>query len=115
VHDGVGLDSFSEEAVRDERVCALAAKVRYEVDPANPYPDVFTGHIRASLKDGRVVEEAQSYFRGGAQEPLTRDEIEQKFVRNAIQGAWAEARSLKALAHIKTLFNGPIELTGLRG
>src|SRR3974390_1569348 len=45
VHDGVGLDSFTEEAVRDERVRALAAKVRYEIDPNNPYPDIFTGHI----------------------------------------------------------------------
>jgi 2-methylcitrate dehydratase PrpD len=115
VHDGVGLDSFTEEAVRDERVRALAAKVRYEIDPNNPYPNVFTGHIRARLKDGRIVEERQPHFRGGAQEPLTREEIEQKFVRNAMHGGWDEARSVKALALLKTFFNGPVDLTALRG
>ena len=31
----------------------------------------FTGHIRATLNDGRVIEERQPHFRGGAQEPLT--------------------------------------------
>ena len=115
VHDGVGLDSFTEEAVRDERVRALAAKVRYEIDPNNPYPDIFTGHIRATLNDGRVVEERQPHFRGGAQEPLTREEIEQKFVRNAMHGGWDEARSVKALALLKAFFNKPVDLTALRG
>ena len=114
VHDGVGLDSFTEEAVRDERARALAAKVRYEIDPNNPYPDIFTGHIRATLNDGRVVEERQPHFRGGAQEPLTREEIEQKFVRNAMHGGWDEARSVKALALLKALFNKPVDLTALR-
>jgi 2-methylcitrate dehydratase PrpD len=115
VHDGVGLDSFTEEAVRDGRVHTLAAKVRYEIDPNNPYPDIFTGHIRATLNDGRVVEERQPHFRGGAQEPLTREEIEQKFVRNAMHGGWDEARSVKALALLKTFFNKPVDLTALRG
>jgi 2-methylcitrate dehydratase PrpD len=115
VHDGVGLDSFTEEAVRDERVRALAAKVRYEIDPNNPYPDIFTGHIRATLNDGRVIEERQPHFRGGAQEPLTREEIEQKFVRNAMHGGWDEARSVKALALLKAFFNKPVDLTALRG
>ena len=115
VHDGVGLDSFTEEAVRDERVRALAAKVRYEIDPNNPYPDIFTGHIRATLNDGRVVEERQPHFRGGAQEPLTREEIEQKFVRNAMHGGWDEARSVKALALLKAFFNKPVDLSAWRG
>ena len=33
---------------RPIRPCARsAAKVRYEIDPANPYPNAYTGHIRA--------------------------------------------------------------------
>src|SRR5207237_1171051 len=39
-----GLDAFSEERVRDPRLRSLTAKVRYEIDPDNPYPDEFTGH-----------------------------------------------------------------------
>ncbi len=115
VHDGVGLDSFTEEAVHDERVRALAGKVRYVVDPNNPYPNVFTGHIRATLKSGRVIEERQPHFRGGAQEPLTRAEIEQKFVRNAMHGGWDEARSNRALKQFAGFFDGKLDMTAFRG
>ncbi len=62
VRGGVGLDAFTEVAVRDKDVLALAAKVRYVIDPNNPYPNNFTGHIRAVLNDGRVVEERQPHF-----------------------------------------------------
>src|SRR5436853_7337224 len=34
----VGLGDFSDTAVRDSGVLALAAKVRYRIDPQNPYP-----------------------------------------------------------------------------
>ena len=47
VRGNVGLGDFSDEAVRDPAVVALAAKVRYQIDPKNPYPRNFTGHIRA--------------------------------------------------------------------
>src|SRR5919204_1309621 len=47
-----GLDAFTEGRVQDERLRALAQKVRYEIDPDNPYPNEFTGHVRVRLKDG---------------------------------------------------------------
>src|SRR6266545_3263202 len=47
VHGGVGLGAFTESAIRDPQVIAFAHKVRYVIDPGNPYPDNFTGHIRA--------------------------------------------------------------------
>ncbi len=97
VRGGVGLDAFTEEAVRDPAVLALAAKVRYVIDPDNPYPNAFTGHIRAVLKDGRVIEERQPHFRGGANEPLTRADIAEKFMLNARHGGWDEARAKAAL------------------
>ncbi len=39
VHGGVGLGAFTESAIRDERVLALAAKVKFVIDPDNPYPN----------------------------------------------------------------------------
>src|SRR5262245_49208696 len=75
----VGLGDFTDEAVRDPAAVALAGKVRYQIDPNNPYPKNFTGHIRATLVDGRVIEERQPHMRGGAHEPLTRADIEEKF------------------------------------
>ncbi len=79
VHGNVGLDAFTDGAVKNPAVLALASRVRYVVDPGNPYPNAFTGHIRMELHDGRVLEERQPHMRGGAHEPLTRTDIEEKF------------------------------------
>ena len=87
----VGLGDFSDAAVKEPAVVALADKVRYRIDPQNPYPDNFTGHIRATLRDGSVVEERQPHMRGGAHEPLTRADIEDKFMLNARHGGYDDA------------------------
>jgi 2-methylcitrate dehydratase PrpD len=111
----VGLSDFSDGAVRDPAVVALASKVRYQIDPQNPYPNNFTGHIRAVLADGRTIEERQPHMRGGAHEPLTRADIEGKFVLNARHGGWDDARATKALALLHDLYEGKIDLSPLRG
>jgi 2-methylcitrate dehydratase PrpD len=115
VRGNVGLADFTDEAARDPKVVALANKVRYRIDPANPYPKEFTGHIRATLADGRVVEERQPHFRGGAHEPLTRKDIEDKFVLNCRHGGWDETRAKAALALLRGLYDGRVELKPLRG
>jgi len=115
VRGNVALSDFSDAAVREASVLALAAKVRYRIDPKNPYPKNFTGHIRATLRDGSVVEERQPHMRGGAQEPLTRADIEEKFLLNAKHGGWSADRAGSALKLIGGLFDGPIDLAPLRG
>src|SRR5712675_2416403 len=115
VHGGVGLGAFTEAAIRDAEVLALAAKVKFVIDPDNPYPNNYTGHIRATLKDGSVIEERQPYLRGGAQEPLTRQDVTDKFTLNAQHGGWDSAQSDAALQLMATLYNGHIDLSSLRG
>src|ERR1700754_4532940 len=115
VHGGVGLGAFTEGAIRDSRVLALAAKVKFVIDPQNPYPNNYTGHVRATLKDGRVVEDRQPYLRGGAQEPLTRQDVIDKFLLNAEHGGWSRAQGDAALKLLATLYSGRIDLSSLRG
>jgi 2-methylcitrate dehydratase PrpD len=115
VRGNVGLGDFSDAAVKDPAVLALAAKVRYQIDPKNPYPKNFTGHIRLTLRDGTVVEERQPYMRGGAQEPLTRKDIEEKFLLSATHGGWSSERSVDTLRALGTLFEGAVDLAPLRG
>ena len=114
VRGNVGLGDFSDAAVRDPAVVALAGKVRYQIDPKNPYPKNFTGHIRATLRDGTVVEERQPYMRGGAQEPLTRADIQDKFLLNVANGGWDADRAAAALKLIGGLFDGPVKLAALQ-
>ena len=89
VRGDVGFEHFTEAAVRDPDV--LAAGGQGEVRGRSrtiPIPHAFTGHIRATLNDGRVVEVRQPHFRGGAKEPLTRQDIEDKFTLNVRHGGW---------------------------
>jgi 2-methylcitrate dehydratase PrpD len=110
-----GLDAFTEERVRDPRLRALAAKVRYEIDPKNPYPNAFTGHVRVKLKDGRVAEERQGHMRGGVEEPLTRADIEEKFRLNCAYGRWEAAKAEQFLKSAKGAFDGTrVDLSGFR-
>ena len=115
VRGGVGLGAFTEQAVRDKEVLALSSKVRYVLDPDNPYPNNFTGHIRAVLNDGSVVEERQPHFRGGANEPLTRSDIEEKFMLNASHGGWDDKRAATALEKLTNLYENRINLKFLQG
>ena len=122
VRGNVGLVAiFPMRRSRDPAVLALAGKVRYQIDPKNPYPKNFTGHIRATLRDGTVVEERQPYMRGGAQEPLTRADVEDKFLLNAQHGGWsadratAAAKAMADLFDMAALFDGPVNLVTLRG
>ena len=114
VHGGVGLGAFTESAIRDEKVLALAAKVKFVIDPDNPYPNNYTGHVKATLKDGRVVEERQPYLHGGAQEPLTRQDVTDKFALNAQHGGWNKAQGDAALRLLAGLYQGKIDLSSLR-
>jgi 2-methylcitrate dehydratase PrpD len=114
VRGNVGLGDFSDAAVKDPRVIALAEKVRYRIDPQNPYPKNFTGHIRATLRDGTVVEERQPHMRGGAHEPLTRTDIEEKFLLNAQYGGWGKERAVAVLKRLGTFFDRAVELSALR-
>jgi len=88
-----GLDAFTDGRVADPRLRALAAKVRYEVDPDNPYPSEYTGHVRVKLKSGAVVEERQAHIRGGKHEPLSRADVEDKFRGNCAYGGWSDAQA----------------------
>src|ERR1700726_362807 len=114
VHGGVGLGAFTQTAISDAKVLALAAKVKFVIDPQNPYPANYTGHLRATLRDGSVVEERQPHMRGGAQEPLTRQDVTDKFALNAQHGGWTETQGDAALKLLAGLYQAKIDLSALR-
>ena len=93
---------------------SLAGKVRYVVDPNNPYPKAYTGHVKMTLKDGRVFEERQPHIRGGVNDPLTREDIENKFRGNIAFGGWSEAQATQFLQFARGLFDGRLDLTACR-
>lgn len=88
------LDDYSDQAAQDPTLLAVAGKVSYEIDPDNPYPAAYTGHVRLELANGAVEEVAQHHLRGGVIEPLTRSEIDAKFIANTAYGGLEDGVSL---------------------
>ena len=100
---------------KDARVLALAAKVGYRIDPQNPYPNEFTGHVRATLARRQRGRGAPAAFPRRRKEPLTRADIFDKFALNCRHGGWDEAKTKLALDVAQGRFMMVrIDLKGLR-
>jgi 2-methylcitrate dehydratase PrpD len=83
VHGEAGLARLTDEAVRDEVVLGVAARVGYDIDASIDYPRRFVGHVRIVLTDGRSVEDHQDHPRGGPDFPMSEAELIAKFRGNA--------------------------------
>jgi 2-methylcitrate dehydratase PrpD len=84
-----GFAQFTESRVNDPTVLALASKIRYSVNPHDEYPRNFTGHLRATLKDGSQREVRRPHMRGGIHAPLSSEELDAKFLDNVVYGGWS--------------------------
>ena len=102
LRDDAGLIDYEEHVVHDPAVRALAAKVHYVIDPDNPYPNQFTGHVKVTLQNGAVREARQRHLRGGMEQPLSSADLEAKFRANCVYGGWAPAQADRALAALRT-------------
>ena len=109
--DNAGLGEYTDALAHDSELRALASKVSYIIDPANPYPKQFTGHLRVTLQDGTVHEHEQSYFKGGTEHPLSDDEIRHKFHANCAYGGMALAHAEAMATTLHGLFERPVITT----
>jgi 2-methylcitrate dehydratase PrpD len=98
---GVFHEDFTDEAAKDERRLALAARVRCVADSRSDeiFPHQFPAVLRVRLRDGGELEERVEVNRGGPGNPLSADELATKFRLNASRVLTAEeARDVSALA-----------------
>ncbi|MFT7059416.1 MAG: 2-methylcitrate dehydratase PrpD [Pseudorhodobacter sp.] len=93
------LADFTPEGIADPALLQIAGKVGFEIDPENPYPAAFTGHIRIDYDDGSVAEISQDHMRGGIAEPLTRAQIDAKFRANLAFGQMENADALLGICN----------------
>jgi 2-methylcitrate dehydratase PrpD len=83
VHGRCGVTTYTDDAIREPRVLELAKRVRYEVKDYPTYPAAFPGGVRITTRDGRTVEADLPHQRGGPENPLSADEVREKFRENA--------------------------------
>ena len=112
LRDNAGLGEYVEAVVRDPELARLAGKVSYVVDPANPYPKQFTGHLRVTLANGQVHEHRQNFFKGGVDQPLSDADLRHKFLANCSYGGLSETAARGIAASIDGLFDqGELDLS----
>ena len=82
-HGEVGLDTYSRENIADDRLLRIAQRIRYEPDPNTNYPKSYPGRVEITTKDGRTLSQHVEFNRGGPRNPMSEEEILQKFRDNA--------------------------------
>jgi 2-methylcitrate dehydratase PrpD len=83
VHGRVGLATYTPEALADPRVLDLARKVRYETKEYASYPAAFPGGVRILLRDGRTLEADLPHQLGAPGNPMSPQQVREKFRENA--------------------------------
>ena len=86
IHGAPMLEAFTEKALRDEQVRALAPKV--SLSTYAEHADVLDespAKVTITLNDGRKLEKAKYYPTGSTQVPMSRERIEAKFMACATE------------------------------
>ncbi len=74
------IHAFTEEAIHDAAVKALAGKVSVAIDAE--FADIMIespSRVTVTLADGRTVEKVRYYASGTPQTPFTKEQVEEKF------------------------------------
>ncbi len=95
VRGTAGIMDYTEEKIRDERLCALAKKMVLEVDPEiqKVYPDPRSMVVEITDKAGNVWSSRVDYAKGDPRNPISDLELKAKFTditRNVINSEFRE-------------------------
>lgn len=104
-----GIEEFSEARIADAQILGLCARTRYIVDDSLPFPRSFPGWVIIQLKNGRRLEARMDASRGSRENPLSEQELFEKFEANAaralprpqVRQIWDLGLRLETVANIK--------------
>ena len=85
-----GLAELEDDVISNPAILALCSKISYEPDPDSAYPDYFSGAVDIHTKDGRKLHHREQMNRGSAANPMSDDDIKDKFFDNATRTINAE-------------------------
>jgi len=81
VHGDTGISSFSEQAVNDPNIRALAQRVEVVEAPelTAMMPAQRPSRVRITLKDGRELDAESFVNKGDLEDPYTAEELQEKY------------------------------------
>ena len=82
----VAMDQFQDEKIKEPRVQAFMKRVTLESVPAfnEKYPGTLAAELEIKTKDGKRYQGESIYPKGHPQNPMTEEEIKEKFRRLAL-------------------------------
>lgn len=99
------LSEFTPESIRDPDILELAQRVRGEVAPEceEVYPEQILQIVDVTLKGGRRLVRRVDYPKGDPENPMTREELQEKFSRLAspVLGASRAAKVVEIVERIE--------------
>jgi 2-methylcitrate dehydratase PrpD len=102
----LGKDAYAEALLHDPAVLRLADRVRYVVDASFPGPERFKGTVTVTMENGESYHAVEEHNRGSAQNPMTRQALEDKFRLNAA-AILSEAQIARLIASVAQLDGAP--------
>jgi 2-methylcitrate dehydratase PrpD len=107
VHGAPQIAAFTETALRDDRVKAVAKTVSASVDPElGPGTGFSPARLKITMADGEVIEQRNDYASGSSRNPMTQAQIEEKFRDCATQAVSPDTAG-KILAAVNALPRRP--------
>lgn len=100
----LGQRQFAMDRIQDPVVREVLNRTEVATDPELNalYPAMFPARVTITLKDGRQLQEVRYYPKGDPQDPLTPQEIEEKFRRN-VAYTYSEPEATQILWLIRRL------------
>lgn len=82
----IEMEHFTEDKLNEPRIKELMPKITLESDPAflEKYPGTLAAQIEIKTKDGQIFRDESIYPKGHPQNPMSREEIKEKFRKLAL-------------------------------
>lgn len=100
-----GLSQFTDAVVNRPDVQEMMRRVRFYIDPeaeAAGY-DKMTTILKIHLKDGRIIAGRADFGKGSPANPMSYDEVAEKFQGCADYAGWPPVKAVKIIAMVKDL------------
>jgi 2-methylcitrate dehydratase PrpD len=107
VHGKAGLSEYTDSAVNQAKVQEMIKRIHFYVDPEaeDAGYDKMTTIIMIHLKNGRVVTGRADFGKGSPADPMSYEEVADKFRQCAEYASWPGAKAEKIIDFVRVLEN----------
>lgn len=104
-----GLPQFTDAVVNRPDVQNMIGRIRFYVDPEAEAAgfDKMTTIIKIHLRDGRVINGRADFGKGSPANPMTYEEVAEKFYGCADFAGWPDEKAKQIVALVRTLESEP--------